>query len=278
MNEFSLNLFWSKRATIAKFVGSFILLSLVVSAVTPIRYESTAQLLVVHRGIFGQDPYVASRSTEYLSQVLAEVVNSRSFIETVRQTDPNVLLDLPTEPNEQKRIWNKLVQPHVVRDTGILKLSAYDRNHDQAGELANAVVQTLIAHGADYHGQGDAVSIRVIESPITTRWPAKPNVLGNLLVALVAGFLAAFGALYLWPEGIVTLSQSKGAHPHHKKLFDWHVPGDVILSQVEGAEAALERIHPEEQQLDVIASEAKQSHPSAQNIPTVFEHMAGRLQ
>ncbi len=293
-----------------------VFLSLIVSVATPIRYRSTAELLVVQRGIFSRDPFVASRSTEYLSQVLAEVVGSRSFLESVRQTNPEVLAGLPEEPNREKRAWNKRVKAHVVRDTGVLKLSAYDRSRDRASALADTVVITLLAKSNDYHGEGDAVSIRVLESPLTTRYPASPNIARNVVVALVAGLLAALGFLYLWPEAHFTLS-SRALFPlssraksrdlagrHHKRLFDWHVPGET-------AEAALERIVQADSLSEVegpptvipsqtpvipspsyvIPSQAEGSRPAhtdhaahsnllppTSNLPTVFEHMVGRLQ
>ena len=290
-----------------------VLASLIVSALTPIRYSSTAALLVVQRGVFGRDPSVASRSTEYLAQLLAQVVNSGSFLTAVRTSNPKVFSELPQEPNQQKRWWNKRVQPYVVRDTGILKITAFDRDQQRAGELATAVLTTLIERGAEYHGEGDAVSIRVIESPLTTRWPATPNILRNLIVGLVAGLIGALALVYLFPE----YNFSFKGRRRSASITNWHVPAETV-------EATVERVNPSEQGSSRLGSNdtpyssseshesrgtesAHETHPEprltrhlehpssvilsqvegspdhdthtaseAKDLPTIWEHMSGR--
>ena len=98
-----------------------------------------------------------------------------------------------SERKKRKR-WSKTIAPSVVYGTGVLNVSAFSKSADQAKQLTAASVDALVSHGWEYVG-GD-VSIKIVNDPVATKWPARPNIFVNALAGLLLGlfFAGAFVA------------------------------------------------------------------------------------
>lgn len=171
-------------------------LTFTLTIMQPLKYRSTAQLLVGQKYQPGVDTYTATKSADYLSNVLSEVVYSSSFMDEVTSGSYGVKNDFNSRPLQRKKQWLKAVKTKVVSDTGIIVIDAYHQNKIQATQLAQAVVNVLIAKGNLYHGQGDQVFIRLLDSPITTDFPVKPNIFINTILGFIVGILLSLGAVY----------------------------------------------------------------------------------
>jgi len=79
------------------------------------------------------------------------------------------------------------MNPSVVYGTGVLNVSAYHPDAEQAKMLAGAAVNALSSKGWEYVG-GD-VTIKVVNEPIVTRFPVRPNVVLNAVLGFIVGVL-----------------------------------------------------------------------------------------
>ena len=83
------------------------------------------------------------------------------------------------------------MQGSVVYGTGVLNISAYSTDPKQAMALAGASSDTLVSKGWQYVG-GD-VTLQVVNHPVVTKWPVRPNLFINAVLGFVVGLL--LGAL-----------------------------------------------------------------------------------
>ncbi len=70
-----------KRKTVYGIIVIFIVVGVAAIAVQRFKYSAKSQLLVVQEYSGPVDPYTASKSTEHLSNVLASVIKSNSFLQ-----------------------------------------------------------------------------------------------------------------------------------------------------------------------------------------------------
>ena len=164
--------------------------SLLITLLFPLQYRADAQVLIISRTRTGVDPYTVVKSAERVGENIAAVMKTDDFFAKVKDQkgytiDWRPFTNLP-ERDKRKR-WQKTVQASVVYGTGVLNVGAYDENAETARSLAGAVVDTLAARGWEYVG-GD-VTIKVVNAPVSTRWPVRPNLIVNVMAGLVAGML-----------------------------------------------------------------------------------------
>lgn len=171
------------------------LLSLLATLLFPLEYRADAQVLIISKSRYGVDPYTVVKSAERVGENIAQVVKTDDFFNKVVDNDQFVIERSRFEgvnERQRRRRWQRAVKSSVVYGTGILNVSAYHPDQARAVELAAAVVNTLAAKGWEYVG-GD-VTIKVVNQPLVTRWPARPNLFLNGLAGFLVGGLA-MGAL-----------------------------------------------------------------------------------
>ncbi len=166
----------------------------------PFKYRSTVQLLVVQKQGPAVDAYTAIRSAEKMADNLSAVVYTSSFLDRALEAPYQTIDTLPTDPVKRKREWKKMVETNVLPETGIIEISVYNPNRNQAVAYAQAISWVLVNQGDQYHGGGSDVEIRSIDAPLTSNHPVKPNLLINLLVALMIGSLISLVVVYLAGE------------------------------------------------------------------------------
>jgi capsular polysaccharide biosynthesis protein len=189
-----------KKGTILTVVLIIVLLTLGLSLLSPLKYSSQSRLLVV-QNTTGNDPYVISKSNEYLGNLFAQVVYSGSFY--------NLVMDSPYDINksyfsgnynEQMKTWNKTVETKTISDTGIIEINVYHPNSYQAQQISLAINDILMNKNSNYQGNGQAVKVNIIDQPLVSNYPVKPNLLENFFVALASGLLLSIFYVYLFPE------------------------------------------------------------------------------
>lgn len=195
------NLIKNKKKTISIIVAIFVLLAMIITFAQPLKYRATTRLLVVQEGSAGSDVYSISRSNKYLSSILSEVVYSNTFFEQVLESNFNIdksvfSLDL----NKRMKQWKKMVSSNSISDTGMIVINVYHPNRYQASQINQAIAYTLRTKNSDYHGLKDKVSVKTIDRTTLSNWPVKPNILLNLFLGLVFGFLVGLGFVKLYPE------------------------------------------------------------------------------
>jgi capsular polysaccharide biosynthesis protein len=176
-----------------------LLAALFVAGVTllfPREYRADAQVLIISKTRFGVDPYTVVKSAERVGENIAQVMHTNDFFEKVMNQqgfsiDKSRFENVP-ERKKRKR-WNKTIQPSVVYGTGILNISTYGRDSQQAMQLASASVDALVAHAWEYVGSD--VAMKVVNDPVVTRWPARPSILVNAALGFILGASAVAWAV-----------------------------------------------------------------------------------
>lgn len=199
LNEF-LILINRKKQTIASWLIIFIILAIILTFIQPLRYGSSANLLVIQKFTNTVDPYTASKSNEYLSNILAKVIYSNSFynkvVESGYKIDNNYFKG---NVRQQMKKWSNTVSAKTVNDTGIISLNIYHQSKSQADQIARAISYTMQTKHSLYHGYGENVIIKVIDEPTLSNFPVKPNIILNFFLAIILGFIFSLLYIYLLP-------------------------------------------------------------------------------
>lgn len=183
-----------KRLRAILFIGLiFVVITLVASIFFPLEYRADVQVLAISRSRYGVDPYTAAKTAERATESLSQVMNSNDFFLKVMQDSSSAGLDKSKFANlsekKKRKLWEKSIATAMVPNTGLLNVSVFHINKDQAKGYANAVANTLVASAKDYTG-GD-VEVKVINDAVVGNWPERPNLVVNSIIAFIVGVLFA---------------------------------------------------------------------------------------
>lgn len=216
LNTF-LRLLKLRRRTIISFAVIFLIISLIFTFTQPLKYGAKTKLLVV-QSASGADPYTVSKSNEYLGNLFSQVVYSSSFFDLVMNSQLNIDKEyFGNNSNKQMKAWKKVVATKSLGDTGIISINVYHPDPYQARQIALAVNDVLINKNFNYQGLGSLVRVTVIDQPIVSNYPVKPNIALNLFLAIFSGLVVGLFYIYLFPEEKYVLSLFKKRNPKTKK-------------------------------------------------------------
>jgi capsular polysaccharide biosynthesis protein len=194
------NLIGRKKATTVYIVLLFLIVSLVVTFVQPLKYSSTSKLLVVQK-YNTYDIYATAKSNEYVSNILSNVVSSYSFYNEVKNSGFAINQDyFQGDNSKQMRTWEKTVTAKSISDSGVMEISVYHTDWRQALEISKAVNEIIKTKHMNYHGFGDRIDIVIIDQPIVSKFPVKPNIFINILIGIALGLIFALGYIYIFPD------------------------------------------------------------------------------
>ena len=224
LNQF-LKLIWTKKQAVILIMVVFILICVLVTVVQPFKYGSNIKLLTVYSFKENTDPYITSKSNEYLSNLLSKIVYSNSFFEKIKESGFNIDKSyFKGDDRRQIKNWGETVRARNIVDTGMIDLDVYHTDRNQAEQIARAIAFTLQTEHGEYHGFGKNVEIKIIDKPITSTFPVKPNIAFNLLFAITFGFIFSLVYVYLFPEeehGMKILNKNK-------KDNNWKSTAEII--------------------------------------------------
>ena len=79
-----------------------------------------------------------------------------------------------------------------------MNVSAYATDNQKAEQIVRAVAEVMISR-VDTYTSGSNVEIRLIDNPLNSRFPVRPNIPVNTMVGLVVGIVLG-GALVIWKK------------------------------------------------------------------------------
>jgi len=185
-----------RRGTVIASVLIFLVVAMAITFSQPLKYRVSSRLLIMSDGSIS-DPYVIAKSNQYLSSLLSEAVYSGSFFQLL--TASNYDIDwsyFSGDYKEQTQKWKKSVLARNVNDTGVMEVEVYHPNPEQAKQLAYAVNNALITQNNVYQGSTNGLRVKVIDEPIVSAYPVKPNLPLNATAAIFFG--GAFGLAYVY--------------------------------------------------------------------------------
>lgn len=190
-----------KRQTLVSIFLIFLVIGLLFVLTQEFKYGTKSKLLVIQEGAGRVDPFSVSRSVEYLSDLLTRVVHSNSFFEDVMNSDFDIDKGyFGSNSIKQMKTWKKTVSAKSLDDSGIININVYHQDSYQAGQIALAVNHVLIAKHQSYHGLGSSVKINVIDQPVSSAYPIKPNLPLALVIIIAVSLFFGLIYIYLFPE------------------------------------------------------------------------------
>lgn len=199
LNEFK-QLIKRKKATIFSLTFLLVILVVIISLVGGLKYSAKAKVLVI-QDVGKADAFTVSRSNEYLGNLLSQVVYSGSFFNLVLNNNQYKIDQnyFNIAYNERLKLWQKTVSTRTISDTGIIEINVFHSNPDQARLIALAINDVLMTKNSNYHGSAD-VKVSILDQPLVSNYPDKPNLIFNSLFALLIGLLLSLIFIYLYPE------------------------------------------------------------------------------
>lgn len=171
-----------------------------ISLLFPLKYSSTTRLLVTQANAAGLDPYTALKSTEQIATSLRELVYTSLFSNNVLSgTKDFQATYFSSNENDKREQWQKTVDVSVAPGTGIMTVVVYHERRDQAKALVEGVSRELMAQVPNFFGYN--AKAQVIDTPLDSRWFAKPNLLLSAVFGALIGLVWSFAYLLLkWWE------------------------------------------------------------------------------
>lgn len=162
------------------------------------KYKASVKLLIIQKQGNRLDAYTAARSAQSISEVLSKMVYTSSFFDQVMQTGFKINKEqFSKDLEKRKKEWKEMVSGKVIDEAGTVQIDIFHQDPKQAEQIAYGITYVMINSGAQYHGGGQQVEIKMVDLPLVSKKPVKPNVLQNTIGGLVLGLLVAASAVIL---------------------------------------------------------------------------------
>lgn len=232
---------WTTLALVTLLAGG---VALLFSALQPQDYSSEVKMLIIQKQNFETDTYLAAKSAEKVGSNLSEVLNTSSFFEKVVAEGSVDLTELAAlSAQDRHDAWGEKVSASVIADSGLMVITAYDEDPAVAEKLAVAVASVMTTAAAEYHGGGESIVIKVVDDPVTSAYPVRPNIFVNVAVAMVLGLVLSTTVLFLRAD--VPFKQAMNVRKHNRKekklvLQPEEVPVEAEMPPFQPAYSVLE--------------------------------------
>jgi len=194
-------LFKQKKGALTVVLLLFLVVGAVLTVIQPFKYESKSELLIIKEMNAAVDPYTAAKSNEFLSNIFARVITSNSFFDEVKKSGAGIDFNyFPERADKKMKLWHETISAMAQGDSGIISVSVFHSDQNQAKLISDAINNVLITKNSLYHGEGDKVKIKVINEPVVSRWPVKPNLFLIFSLSLVFGFIFFVCYIILYPH------------------------------------------------------------------------------
>jgi capsular polysaccharide biosynthesis protein len=163
------------------------------SLIFPLQYSSTMRLLIIQKQLSQTDPYTAIKATEGIADSLGQIVYTTSFFDKVMGAKFNIDQSIFSQDEIKKRKqWRDMIATQVTRGSGMLVVTVYHVDRAQAEQISRAIAFVLTTEGWQYIGGGD-LQIKLVDEPLLSRFPVKPNIPANAFMGFVLGLIAGSG-------------------------------------------------------------------------------------
>jgi len=174
---------------VALVTGLAIILALIVSLISPFQYSASTQILIIQKQEQNLDAYTATKSAEVIGKNLANIIFTSSFYNEVIESDSSISQKFLTDPTERRKAWKKNIEANIMPESGILEIKVYDNDRNFASQLVKTISYVLVNKGSEYHGGGTGVEIKLVDDVFISKYPVRPNIALNLVIALIFGIL-----------------------------------------------------------------------------------------
>lgn len=209
------------RVSIVVIMALAVVASSILTFLRPFEYRTSFSLLVIEKQ-GSLDGYAAAKSAERLSTSLSQVIYTASFANQVYdrlRTSGGIADSTLFSQDEQIRReqWKRHIEIRLLPNVGQIKIAVYDPDRSTSSAVANALAAVLVEQGTDYLGGSSDVVLKLVDFPLTSKRPARPNITVNLFGGLVLGFLGAW-SYYMIVARLRELSPEVERHVEHREI------------------------------------------------------------
>lgn len=165
------------------------------SFIQPFEYSSDVKLLITQTNPTGLDPYTAIKSTELIAQNLSEIIYTTAFFNGVISNSSVDANSFPSEEAARRKAWRRTIETAIAPRTGVMTITAYHHDRDQATVLASLTSERLAEQAPELFGF--SVRAQVIDTPLASTFFTRPDFVKNALFGATAGILLGL-AWVLW--------------------------------------------------------------------------------
>ncbi len=156
-------------------------------------YQSGASLLFIQEQRPSLDPAATIRSAERIAETFAQVVMTEDFLKQVILLEPSLNQSLPESPSLRREQWQKMMSTQT--DGSFLRLEVFHPNAVVAEKTISAAALVLKTKTNKWHGGGDTIQVKIVDSPLTSAQPVRPNNVLNTVLGAITGFLLGVALL-----------------------------------------------------------------------------------
>jgi capsular polysaccharide biosynthesis protein len=197
--------------TIAVSAAVTLILAAGLSFLRPLEYSSTMRLHIIHEAGDSVNPFDAIRTAERIAENLGQIVHTSVIFDKVNSSGFDIDANyFKVNENKRREQWNNMVATRVTHETGFLEVVVFHEDKEQASEIARAIGFVLTTEGNKFFG-GQQLVIQLVDSPLQSRYPVRPNVPLNAFLGAIVGIILS--SLYL-----VIGEQKKKTKHHHVRL------------------------------------------------------------
>ena len=154
------------------------------------QYKASSKVLIVQKQTQGQDIYTISKSAQYLTKILKQGVYSDIFFNQVLTSSDKITSeDFASTPKQRRQDWKKDVQIRILQDLGVMEINVFNANPEKITDINEIITNNLVANHQFYHGAGENVEVKILDSPLVSQKPVKPILWLNTIIGAIIGFL-----------------------------------------------------------------------------------------
>jgi capsular polysaccharide biosynthesis protein len=180
----------------------FLLVATFLTALQKKEYSSTSQVLIIQEQEQKMDAYLASKSSESLAKNLRKAISTSSFRNKVLENMDDLGLNISKTEKSRRKEWLETVNVKIIPNTSILEIKSYHISAFQSEKILNKILNTLLENHQLYHGGGDDIRLEVINNPLTSNRPTRPNWPLNLFLSLILAVFFIITLLVLFPNKV----------------------------------------------------------------------------
>ncbi len=140
-----------------------------------------------------QDYYTATRSAEYMSRVLGEILYSENFISALIETGRVDANFLPRDKKDRLKQWSQTLDVRKNAELGFIRVSISGDDERYVSRVSQAVIDVLGERSGELFGDnGSKAKVRLLSGPILEQKPAAAELFGVLIAGLSSGVLLLF--------------------------------------------------------------------------------------
>lgn len=180
----------------------FLLVAIFLTALQKKEYSSNSQVLIIQEQENKMDAYLASKSAESLAKNLRKAILTSSFRNKVLENMSDLDLNVSKSEKSRRKEWLKTVNVKIIPNTSILEIKSYHSSAFQSEKILNKILNTLLENHQLYHGGGSDIRLEIINNPLTSNRPTRPNWALNLFLSLILAIFFVITLLVLFPNKV----------------------------------------------------------------------------